>query len=132
MLVRTVSCVHGSVELQVDCEPAFDYGARAGGVGVRGGTATTVRSAGAPGSELELRLTTDLRLGFEGARARARTTLREGDRAFAASAWSEHPLPAASPRPSGTGAYGAILARVAVAEGGSRIIRGASTSSAAR
>jgi len=43
--------------------------------------------------QLELRLVTDLNLGFEGPRARARTILREGEVAFAALGWSEHPLP---------------------------------------
>src|ERR1700761_8016070 len=42
---------------------------------------------------LQLRLITDLRLGFEGPRARARTTMREGDVAFAALGWSEHSMP---------------------------------------
>src|SRR5919205_889362 len=40
-----------------------------------------------------LRITTDLRLGFEGGRARARSTLRDGDTAFIALSWSEHPAP---------------------------------------
>jgi GH15 family glucan-1,4-alpha-glucosidase len=43
--------------------------------------------------DLKLRLVTDLRLGFEGPRARARTTLYEGDRAFVALGWSSHPMP---------------------------------------
>jgi GH15 family glucan-1,4-alpha-glucosidase len=34
-----------------------------------------------------------MRLGFEGARARARTTLRDGDTAFVALSWSEHGAP---------------------------------------
>ena len=92
VLVRTVRCVHGSVELQVECEPVFDYGRTPAewafdGPGYGSATAT------APDSELRLRLATDLRLGLEGGRARARLTLREGDCAFAALAWSEHPLP---------------------------------------
>ncbi len=43
--------------------------------------------------DLQLRLVTDLRLGFEGPRARARTTLHEGEVAFVALGWSTHPLP---------------------------------------
>jgi GH15 family glucan-1,4-alpha-glucosidase len=35
-------------------------------------------------------LNTDLRVGFEGSRAAARTTMREGDVAFVALSWSEH------------------------------------------
>src|SRR2546429_208543 len=75
VLVRTVSCVHGFVELHVECEPAFDYGRRPAEwqfVGPGYGYAV----ASAPGSELQLRLATDLRLGLEGGRARARMTLR--------------------------------------------------------
>ncbi len=49
--------------------------------------------AGSEGMELKLKLLTDMNLGFEGPRARARTILREGDVAFAALGWSEHPLP---------------------------------------
>src|SRR5918912_1199096 len=43
---------------------------------------------------VELKLTTDLRVGFEGRRARARHTLREGQTAYAALSWSMHALPA--------------------------------------
>jgi GH15 family glucan-1,4-alpha-glucosidase len=92
VLVRTVKCVHGSVELELECEPMFDYGR----IPVRwafDGDGYGSAVASAPGSDVQLRLTTDLRLGVEGSRARARTTLHEGDRAFAALAWSEHPPP---------------------------------------
>ena len=92
VLVRTVRCVHGFVELHVECEPAFAYGRRPADwefVGPGYGLAV----ATAAGTGVELRLATDLRLGLEGGRARARMTLREGERAFAALGWSEHPLP---------------------------------------
>ncbi len=92
VLVRTVRCVHGSVELHVECEPAFDYG-RQPAEWEFAGAGYGLAAARAPESELELRLATDLRLGLEGGRARARMTLRKGDCAFAALAWSEHPLP---------------------------------------
>jgi alpha,alpha-trehalase len=49
--------------------------------------------ATADGIDLELRLTTDLRLGFEGERAAARTLMKEGDLRFCALSWSEHPPP---------------------------------------
>ena len=44
VLLRTVRCVNGEVQLGLDCEPAFDYGARARELGVRRATATTRRS----------------------------------------------------------------------------------------
>ena len=92
VLVRTVRCVQGSVELLVDCEPAFAYGREPAEWAFEGDTYHRA-VAGAPGSGLQLRLTTDLRLALEGSRARARTTLRAGERAFAAVAWSKHRPP---------------------------------------
>ncbi len=92
VLVRTVRCVHGSVEVNVECEPAFGYGRRPAEWKFDGpGYGLAVATA--PSAGVELRLATDLRLGLEGGRARARMTLREGEKAFAALGWSEHPLP---------------------------------------
>ena len=42
---------------------------------------------------LQLRLTTDMRIGFEGGRAIARTLLKEGDLRFVALSWTEHEPP---------------------------------------
>ncbi|MEA2360600.1 MAG: hypothetical protein QOI62_3860, partial [Solirubrobacteraceae bacterium] len=39
-------------------------------------------TARAEGEDMALTLTTDLRLGFEGSRAKARTTMRDGDLGF--------------------------------------------------
>jgi alpha,alpha-trehalase len=92
VLVRTVRCVQGSVEINLDCEPAFDYGGLAAEWEY---TSPGYHEALArcEGMDTYVRLTTDMRLGFEGPRARARTTLREGDLAFAALSWSEHSPP---------------------------------------
>jgi alpha,alpha-trehalase len=92
VLLRMIECVQGSAEIKLECEPAFDYG----GLSVDweyAGTGYGEAIARSEGMPLELRLVTDLRLGFEGPRARARTTMREGDVAFAALGWSEHPMP---------------------------------------
>ena len=92
VLLRMIQCIQGSAEIKLDCEPAFDYGGLAADwdyVGSGYGEAV----ARSEGMDLQLRLTTDLRLGFEGPRARARTTMREGDVAFVALGWSSHPLP---------------------------------------
>jgi alpha,alpha-trehalase len=92
VMLRVVECVEGSAEIKLECEPAFDYGALAADWGYtdNGYNEAVARSEG---MDLQLRLATNLRLGFEGPRARARTTLREGDVAFVALGWSEHPLP---------------------------------------
>jgi GH15 family glucan-1,4-alpha-glucosidase len=93
VLVRTVYCVQGTVEVHLDCEPSFDYGRR-GAQWEYTGDGYNQAVATAEGMDVQLKLTTDLRVGFEGRRARARHTLREGDCAFAALSWSEHPPPA--------------------------------------
>jgi alpha,alpha-trehalase len=93
VLVRTVKCVQGSVEIHLDCEPAFDYGGLAAEWSYTGsGYHEAVASS--EGMATKLKLVTDLRLGLEGPRARARTSLRAGEVAFAALGWSDRPLPA--------------------------------------
>ncbi len=92
VMVRLVECVQGSVEIKLDCEPAFDYGGLAAEWEYTG-PGYNEAIARSEGIDLELRLLTDLRLGFEGPRARARTTLHEGETAFVALGWSDNPLP---------------------------------------
>ena len=92
VLLRMIECIQGSAEIKLECEPAFDYG----GLAVDWeytGPGYNEAVARSEGMNLELRLVTDLRLGFEGPRARARTTMRDGDVAFVALGWSEHGMP---------------------------------------
>jgi GH15 family glucan-1,4-alpha-glucosidase len=93
MLLRTVKCVHGTVDLSLECEPVFDYG-RVDAAWEYTGSGYGEAVAGADGIDVRLRLRTDLRVGFEGRRAHARTRLSEGDNVYVALAWSDHPLPA--------------------------------------
>jgi alpha,alpha-trehalase len=92
VLLRTLRCVNGHVEMHTECEPRMDYGRKpveweyAG----RGYGKAVAR---ADGEAIQLCLTTDLRMGFEGGRARARTTLRDGETAFVALSWSDHRAP---------------------------------------
>lgn len=95
VLLRTVKCVSGTVELEMSCEPAFDYhraNARWEYTGevYEEATATCVQD---PEGQVRLKLTTNLRLGLEGREARARTRLVEGDEVFVALSWSELPAP---------------------------------------
>jgi alpha,alpha-trehalase len=92
VLLRLVECVEGSAEINLDCEPAFDYGGLSADWSYSG-SGYHEATAGSEGLDLRLRLVTDLRLGIEGPRARARTTLHEGDVAFVALGWSHHPIP---------------------------------------
>jgi GH15 family glucan-1,4-alpha-glucosidase len=90
-LLRTMECVTGSVAVAVDCEPVFDYGRRpAHWEYVGGGYGEGITALD---DAVSLRLTTDLRLGFEGGRASARAVLREGQHAFVALSWSEQDPP---------------------------------------
>jgi GH15 family glucan-1,4-alpha-glucosidase len=89
VLLRTMRCVNGHVEMHMECEPRMDYGRK--GVQWEYSASGYSEAIGrAEGEEIELCLSTDLRIGFEGGRARARTTLRDGDTAFVALSWSDH------------------------------------------
>ena len=92
VMLRLIKCVQGSVEVKLECEPAFDYGGLAADWSYAG-SGYNEALARSEGMDTELRLVTDLRLGFEGPRARARTTLHEGEVAFVALGWSQHPMP---------------------------------------
>jgi GH15 family glucan-1,4-alpha-glucosidase len=86
MLVRTVECLEGRVEVELVCEPAFDYGRTPGEwTAVDGGR----HAADAQGDGRTIRLTSDLDLGIEGNRVRARHHLGPGDRAYCALSWAE-------------------------------------------
>ena len=92
VLLRIVRCVNGEVQMNLDCEPAFDYGRQYTeweytGPGYHEANGT------APGCDVELMLTTDMNLGIEGPRATARTLMHEGDTMFCALSWSEHRAP---------------------------------------
>ena len=86
MLVRTVECLEGRVEVELICEPTFDYGrAQAEWTLVDGSR----QMADATGAGQTIRLHTDLALGIEGNRVRARHTLEKGEKAFCALSWAE-------------------------------------------
>jgi alpha,alpha-trehalase len=86
VLVRTVRCLVGAVEIELVCEPAFDYGRTpADWTLVDGGRQT----ANATGAGQTLRLRTDLAVGVEGNRVRARHVLSAGDECYCALSWAE-------------------------------------------
>jgi GH15 family glucan-1,4-alpha-glucosidase len=86
MLVRIVECIDGQVELELVCEPAFDYGRTPAEWTLVGDDR---HMADATGAEQEVRLRSDLALGIEGNRVRGRHVLRAGDRAYCALSWAE-------------------------------------------
>ncbi len=95
ILLRTVRCVSGVVELVMSCEPSFDYG-RSPATWEYSSSAygeAIARARKDPEANPTLRLTSNLRIGLEGHEARARTRLTEGDKVFVALSWSKHPAP---------------------------------------
>jgi GH15 family glucan-1,4-alpha-glucosidase len=92
VLLRLVRCVNGEVQMLLDCEPAFDYGRVPAEWEYSGEGYRECRATG-EGVKVELSLTSDMNIGFEGPRATARTLMKEGDTAFVALSWSEHPAP---------------------------------------
>jgi GH15 family glucan-1,4-alpha-glucosidase len=92
VLLRTVRCVNGEMQVTMDCEPAFDYG-RLRGKWEYTGPGYHEAVCSAEGCDVELRLTTDLNLGIEGPRATCRHLMKEGEQIFCALSWSEHEPP---------------------------------------
>src|SRR5471032_323013 len=92
VLLRLVRCVNGQVQINLDCEPVFDYG-RSHAKWDYANHGYHEAIARSDTSDIELKLTTDMRLGFEGSRAVARTLMKEGDVLYAALSWSEHTPP---------------------------------------
>src|SRR5215472_6380635 len=86
LLVRTVLCLEGKVEVELVCEPAFDYGRVPAEWSAVDGDRHV---ADASGAEQTIRLRSDLALGIEGSGVRARRFLEPGDRAYCALSWAE-------------------------------------------
>jgi alpha,alpha-trehalase len=85
LLVRTVTCIDGQAEIDLVCEPVFDYGRSAATWTLVDGSRHT---ADASGAGQTMRLQTDMELGIEGNRIRARHVLREGERLYCALSWA--------------------------------------------
>jgi GH15 family glucan-1,4-alpha-glucosidase len=86
LLVRTVRCLEGTVEVELVCEPTFDYGrVPAQWVLTDGGR----NIATATGGERAVWLQTDLDLGIEGDRIRGRHVLTAGDEVYCALSWAD-------------------------------------------
>jgi GH15 family glucan-1,4-alpha-glucosidase len=86
LLVRTVVCIDGSVEMELVCEPVFDYGREPAEWSIAD---DELHTADATGAGQTIRLRTDMALGVEGNRVRARHALHEGDRLFCSLSWAE-------------------------------------------
>ena len=87
LLVRTVECVDGSVEVELVCEPAFDYGRVEATWALADAEGHRADAADADGPVF--RLSTDMMIGIEGGSARARHVLSTGETAYCALSWAE-------------------------------------------
>ena len=76
MLVRTVECLDGRVEVDLVCEPAFDYGRTPATWTMVDGAARRRRD----GAGVTFRLVSDLAIDVEGETVRGRHVLEAGDR----------------------------------------------------
>jgi alpha,alpha-trehalase len=84
LLVREVTCFDGTVDVELVCEPVFDYGRTPAEWSLVG---DDLHTADATGAEQTIRLRTDMSVGIEGNRVRARHHLREGERRFCSLSW---------------------------------------------
>jgi alpha,alpha-trehalase len=86
MLVRTVECLDGRIEIELVCEPVFDYGREPAAWTMVDGVE---HAADATGDGVTFRLVSDLPIDVEGESIRGRHVLEAGDRAYCALSWAE-------------------------------------------
>jgi GH15 family glucan-1,4-alpha-glucosidase len=87
-LLRTITCVDGEVEMEMECLPRFDYGLEA--AKWSGGELGEAVATAADGTELLL--TSDMDLQIEGGTAHGSVSLREDESAFCALTWGNEDL----------------------------------------
>jgi GH15 family glucan-1,4-alpha-glucosidase len=94
LLVRMIECVQGQVQVEVVCEPMFDYGATPA-TWTRVELESTSHDAhdacemDAADGGTRFRLFSDIRMGIEGNRTHGRHTMVEGEKRFCAISWTE-------------------------------------------
>ncbi len=86
LIVRVAICLEGEVEIELTCEPVFDYGR----VPAQWEVSQEGHRAQASGADLTVRLQTDMAVGVEGDWVRARHTLHQGEQIFCALSWAEN------------------------------------------
>jgi GH15 family glucan-1,4-alpha-glucosidase len=87
-LLRTMTCIDGTVEMEMECLPRFVYGAEA--PRWSGGELGAAVAQGPDGAELHL--STDMEIALDGETARGRLRLREDESAFCAISWGDGSL----------------------------------------
>jgi alpha,alpha-trehalase len=85
LLVRTAICIEGEVEMELTCEPVFDYGR----VPAEWSVSHNGHRADATGADVTIRLQTNLAVGVEGDWVRGRHVLRSGEQMYCSLSWAE-------------------------------------------
>jgi GH15 family glucan-1,4-alpha-glucosidase len=93
VLVRLIYCVQGEVDIEMICQPAFDYGKTRVDWQRRGDSGTDAEISH---GDLHLILTGNLGLGVDGSDARARHRMKQGEVSFSALSWGPSPRPPTS------------------------------------
>ena len=84
-LLRTLTCIDGEVEIEMECLPRYGYGT--GAAEWTGGELGEAFAEGEGGPRLQL--TSDLELELDGGACRGTLTLRENESGFCALGWGE-------------------------------------------
>ena len=87
-LLRTMTCIDGEVEVEMECLPRFGYGLH--GASWSGGEIGEALATGPDGSELVL--TSDMELTLDGGAVSGRLHLRENETCFYALTWGNEDL----------------------------------------
>jgi alpha,alpha-trehalase len=85
VLVRLAMCLEGEVEMELTCEPVFDYGRET----AQWAVSDDGHRADASGAEQTIRLQTDMAVGVEGDWVRARHVLKQGEQIYCSLSWAE-------------------------------------------
>jgi GH15 family glucan-1,4-alpha-glucosidase len=98
ILVRTIECIQGQVQVEMVCEPMLEYGRDPAHWSIADvGRHWSAKDAGKGGGHAldasdgrtSFRLYSDTRMGIEGNRVHARHTLKEGEKCHCALSWAE-------------------------------------------
>ncbi len=91
LLIRVATCLLGTVDVVLDCEPTFDYGREDALWQYTGADYSSVATTNdhAP----RLAVSGDMRLGIEGRAVRSRRQLVEGESVYVVMGWSDEPMP---------------------------------------
>jgi GH15 family glucan-1,4-alpha-glucosidase len=87
-LMRTITCIDGEVEMELECSPQFAYGLD----GARWSGGEMGEAVAHSNEGMRMQLTSDMDLSIDGGTVRGTVTLREDETGFCAVTWGEGDL----------------------------------------